>query len=168
MKKLIYLTLLLLSFAVISHAQEVETKSRKELREERQQKRIKEVKELIENKSFVFKATHALPMAGASIPLDFSFDAELKNDTLISYLPFFGVAYSVDYGGRDAAFDFTLPVENIEIKETDNGFQVKFDVKKKTDYMNFIFNISDPGYATLKILSTNRQAISYYGSIEAP
>ena len=168
MKKLFYLTLLLTSFIMISRAQKTETKSRRETRAERQQKKIGEVKELIENKSFVFKATYALPMAGPTIPLNFSFDAELKNDTLISYLPFFGVAYSVNYGDRGSAFDFSLPVENVEIQKTDNGYKVSFNVRKTMDYLKFNFDISNPGYANLKIISTNRQVMSYYGTIEAP
>ena len=168
LKKLFFLITMLISFAAISNAQEVEAKSRKEIREERQQKRLEEIKELIENKNFVFKATHALPMGGGSIQLDYSFDAELKNDTIVSYLPFFGVAYHVDYGGRNSAFDFTLPVENMEINRVKQGYRVSFDVQNKMDHLNFNFNISAPGYATLNIISTNRQAISYYGSIEAP
>lgn len=167
LKKLFILSLLLISFAGISPAQERE-KSRKEVRAERQQKRIDEVLELIEKGNFVFKATHALPMGGGSIQLDFSYDAELKNDTLASYLPFFGVAYRVDYGGRNSAFDFTLPVENLEIKKDKDGYRVSFDVQNKMDHLNYNFYISKPGYATLNIISTNRQAISYYGSIEAP
>jgi TctA family transporter len=168
LKKLFVLTLLLISFAGISAAQERESKSRKEIRAERQQKRIDEVQELIEKGNFVFKATHALPMGGGSIQLDFSYDAELRNDTIVSFLPFFGVAYRVDYGGRNSAFDFTLPVENMEINKVKDGYRVSFDVKNKMDYLNYNFNISEPGYATLNIISTNRQAISYYGSIEAP
>ena len=167
LKKLFVLSLLLISFAGMSAAQERE-KSRKEVRAERQQKRIDEVQELIEKGNFVFKATHALPMGGGSIQLDFSYDAELKNDTLASYLPFFGVAYRVDYGGRNSAFDFTLPVENLEIKKDKDGYRVSFDVQNKMDHLNYNFYISKPGYATLNIISTNRQAISYYGSIEAP
>ena len=36
------------------------------------------------------------------------------------------------------------------------------------DNLNYTFHISDLGYATLNVISTNRQAISYYGRIEAP
>jgi hypothetical protein len=78
------------------------------------------------------------------------------------------VAYHVDYGGRNSAFDFIQPVENIQIKKVKNGYQIIFDVVNRQDHISFIFNISEPGYATLNIISTNRQVMSYYGSIKAP
>jgi hypothetical protein len=85
-------------------------KSRKERREERQEKRMEEVKNLIENKTFVFIPTHAMPLGGGSIHLSYSFEAEVKGDSVFSYLPFYGVAYHVEYGGRNSAFDFSLPI----------------------------------------------------------
>ncbi len=48
------------------------------------------------------------------------------------------------------------------------GYQVNLEVKNKMDYISFMFQISELGYATLNITSTNRQAISFYGKIEKP
>ncbi|MDD4107884.1 MAG: DUF4251 domain-containing protein, partial [Prolixibacteraceae bacterium] len=150
------------------NCQEQKTKNRKQVRKERQTEKIKEIQQLLDNKTFIFKATHALPMGGGSIQLDYSFDAEVKNDTIDSYLPFFGVAYRVDYGGRDSGFNFTEAIENYKSEKSKNGYLINFDVKNKMDYLNFTFHISKPGYATLNIISTNRQAISYYGYLETP
>ena len=168
MKQIIILLILLITLPAQSFAQDKEIKNRKKIRKERLKEKIEETKFLVENKEFLFTPTHAIPMSGGSIQLDFSFDVELKNDTVTSYLPFYGVAYHVDYGGRNSAFDFTQPVEKIQIKNTKNGYQVIFDVINRQDHISFIFNISEPGYATLNIISTNRQVMSYYGSIKAP
>jgi hypothetical protein len=143
-------------------------KSRKELREERQEKRMEEVKKMILDQSFTFVPTHALPLGGGSIQLSYSFEAEIKGDSIFSYLPFFGVAYHVEYGGRNSAFDFSLPVENYEMEEDRNGYRIKLEIKNKIDYITYSFHISELGYSTLNVTSTNRQAISYYGSIQKP
>lgn len=143
-------------------------KSRKERRTERQEKRKEEVKNVILDKSFVFVPTHAMPLGGGSIQLSYSFEAEIKGDSLFSYLPFYGVAYHVEYGGRNSAFDFSHPLENYEMEEVENGYHIKLEVKNKMDYITYSFHISELGYSTLNVTSTNRQAISYYGRIEKP
>ncbi|HKL33657.1 MAG TPA: DUF4251 domain-containing protein [Tangfeifania sp.] len=167
MKRIILTTFLLFSFLTYMNAQEPQ-KSRKERRAEKQEKRMEEVEKLLKSKEFVFNATHALPMGGGSIYLNYSYDVEVKGDTVNSYLPFYGVAYRLDYGGRDAGFDFTEPAEEYNMEDEENGYRVEFEIDKGMDNLNYTFHISELGYATLNVISTNRQAISYYGRIEAP
>ena len=168
MKRLLFLTFLIFAAYTFGNCQDLKNKSRKEIRAERQAKKTEEIKKLLDNRTFVFKATHALPMGGGSIQLDYSFDAKIKNDTIHSYLPFYGVAYRVDYGAKNSGLNFTKKFENYKMEKNRNGYLINFDVKNKMDFLNFTFHISEPGYATLNVISTNRQAISYYGYIEAP
>lgn len=163
-QKIMVLSLLILSVLCIN-AQE-SAKSRRERRAEQQEKRVDNVKKMISGKSFVFEATHAIPTGGGSIHLNHSFEVELKEDTLNSYLPFFGVAYRADYGDRNSALDFSQPVNKYELEEKENEYLIKIEVKNKMDVLNFTFFISGLGYATLTVTSTSRQAISYYGRIE--
>jgi len=165
MKNIIVSLILLFAVTSLSFAQEIET-DRRETRSERKKNKKEEVKNLLEDKTFVFKPTHALPMGGGNIYLNHSYDAEVKGDTLISYLPFFGVAYHAEYGGRQSALDFTQPVENLDLKTTNKGYQVSVDVKNKMDHLTYTFFVSEQGSATLNVNSTNRQSISFYGSIE--
>lgn len=167
MKNIIFTGIFLLAFIITATAQE-EQKSRKERREEKQEQKRIEIKNLLENRTFVFEPTHAMPLGGGSIFLSYSFDAEIKGDTLMSYLPFYGVAYRVEYGARNSAFDFTQPIEEFNLEEISNGYRVNLEVKNKMDYLTYNFQISELGYATLNITSTNRQAISFYGQIKAP
>lgn len=143
-------------------------KSRKDRRTERQEQRKNEVKNMILDKSFVFVPTHAMPLGGGSIQLSYTFEAEIKGDSIFSYLPFYGVAYHVEYGGRNSAFDFSLPIQNYEMNEDEKGYRINLEVKNKMDYITYSFQISELGYSTLNVTSTNRQAISYYGRIEKP
>jgi hypothetical protein len=78
------------------------------------------------------------------------------------------VAYHVEYGGRNSAFDFSLPIENYEMHEEEKGYRINLEVKNKMDYITYSFHISELGYSTLNVTSTSRQAISYYGRIEKP
>lgn len=166
MKRIILTTFLLFSFLTYMNAQEPQ-KSRKERRAEKQEKRMEEVKNLLESKEFVFNATHALPMGGGSIYLNYSYDVEVKGDTIDSYLPFYGVAYRLEYGGRNAGFDFTEPAKEYTFEKDDGGYRIEFEIDKGMDNLNYNFHISELGYATLHVISTNRQAITYYGRIDA-
>ena len=167
MKRIILFTFLIGLILPDLFAQEP-AKSRKERRTERQEKRMEEVKNLIENKTFVFIPTHAMPLGGGSIQLSYTFEAEVKGDSIFSYLPFYGVAYHIDYGSRNSAFDFSLPIEKYEMEEDGNAYRINLEVKNKMDYITYSMHVSEMGYATLNVTSTNRQAISYYGRIEKP
>ncbi|NQU54524.1 MAG: DUF4251 domain-containing protein [Bacteroidetes bacterium] len=159
--------ILIFFFAVISvYAQDSEKKNRKELKAEKKAQRIEEINNLLKIKTFVFNATNAQPMSGGSIPLNYFFNAEINGDSIKSYLPFYGVAYHVEYGSRTSPFDFELPISNYLFEQDKKGYHIKFEVKNKMDVINFAFHISDLGYASLNITSTNRQVMSFYGTIE--
>ena len=167
MKNIIFTTFLILAITISAFAQQ-EQLSRKERRELKQEQKREEINNLLENRTFIFVPTHAMPLGGGNIYLNHSFDAEVKGDTLISYLPFYGVAYRVEYGARNSAFDFTQPIQEFNLEKDNNGYRINFDVKNKMDYLTYNFQISELGFATLNITSTNRQAISFYGRIEPP
>ncbi len=167
MKNIIFTSLLIVAFLFTATAQQ-EQKSRKERRQEKHEQKKEEIKKLLEDRTFVFNPTHAMPLGGGSIYLSHSFDAVVKGDTLNSYLPFYGVAYRAEYGSTKSAFDFVQPIEDYEFEKEDDGYQVNLEVKNSTDYLSYNFHISEIGYATLNVTSTNRQAISFYGYIEAP
>ena len=165
MKKLVFLmTLLTITFSLT--AQETSKLSRKEKKFEKEAIRKAEVEKLLTNKTFVFNATNALPMGGKSVQLGYYFFIEIKGDTVNSYLPFYGVAYNVDYGSRNSPFDFKNSIKDYLFEKDKNAYRISFEVKNKMDLINFRFNISEIGYASLHVSSTNRRSISYYGTID--
>ncbi len=166
MKKLILLMILLTLF--LPGKSQENRKTRKQMRAEKELKKANEIKELINNKNYVFVPRTVQPLQGSSIQVTYTFSATIEEDTINSYLPFYGVAYNVDYATRVSPFDFTLPIENYEAEKVKNGYEITFDVRNRNDYLQFRFNISKSGFASLNINSTNRQAISYQGIIEKP
>jgi len=74
--------------------------SKKALREQRKTEKQQLIESLINSNDFVFEALQVLPQRGKMIILTgSSYTLKFHNDTIESYLPFFGRAYSVDYGG---------------------------------------------------------------------
>lgn len=163
--KNIALILVLLFSIVQLNAQVNERKTRKEKKAEREAIQKEKINNLLHNKTFVFTATHALPMSGGSRYLNYDYDVVVNKDSVNSYLPFFGVAYRVEYGARNSAFEFYLPLEEYELKKEKDGYVVDFEVDKDMDHLNYTFRVSELGNATLHVSSTNRQSITYYGEI---
>jgi hypothetical protein len=123
------------------------------------------VQEAINSKHFVFKAQTVLPMSGTSRFLTGDYEVKLSGDSLISYLPYFGRAYSVTYGGS-GGIDFTSAKFDYEVRpRKKGGWDITIDTKDVKEYQRFNFTISDNGYASLQVTSNNRQPISFNGYI---
>jgi hypothetical protein len=123
------------------------------------------VQKVVNSKHFVFKAQTVLPMSGTSRFLTSDYEVKLSGDSLISYLPYFGRAYSVTYGGS-GGIDFTSTKFDYEVRpRRKGGWDITIDTKDVKDYQRFNFTISDNGYASLQVISNNRQPISFNGYI---
>jgi len=165
MRRILFFGLLILT-VVIVNAQETEKKSKKELKAEKKAQEIEEIKAIVESKTFVFKATNANPMKGRTINLTSEYDVKITGDSIFSYLPYYGVAYSASYGGTDSPMIFNKVFETCDMEKTKNGYRVKVSTKNGSDRLEFNFNISETGTTTLMVSSINRQSISYYGNLE--
>ncbi len=163
----ILLSIMLLVGINFVYGQKLNKQSRKERREALEAQRIEEVKTLINDKTWIFKVNTAVPLAGPAISVNGSFDVELVNDTVVSYLPFFGIGYLGDIGKNEGPFDFTKPIKNYSFKKEKKVYRIKFEVINEKDYLTFFFDIGITGSTTLSINSRNRQTMSFYGIIES-
>lgn len=65
-----------------------------------------ETKNIIEAQRFVFKAQTAIPNRGRMVQLTSEYDVVVSKDTLRSYLPYFGRAYSAPMNRTGSGIDF--------------------------------------------------------------
>ncbi|WP_346860411.1 DUF4251 domain-containing protein [uncultured Draconibacterium sp.] len=164
MKNLILITLLVFS-VVFVNAQD-QKKTKKEKKAEREAQAIEQTKKLIEAQSWQFDARQMIPAKGQSRSLTTSYNVVLKDNKVDSYLPYFGTAYSAPYGGTESPMIFKSDAENYSITDGKKGNKiVKFNAKNKNDNVIYTFTISTNGSTSLSVSSTNRQTISYYGTL---
>lgn len=136
-----------------------------------QQSKAKEYVDKIESRNFIFNANSAQPISGRSINLNYNYYLKVSKDTVIANLPYYGRSYVAPINPRDISIDFTstnfLYSEN---KKKDGAYEIKIVPKDITNRENegisFLLKISPDGYATLNALPTNRQSISFYGTVE--
>ncbi len=164
MKNKVLIILLIFSvFAV--NAQESGRKSRKERKAEKNAIQKEKISNLVEDKNFVFVPRTANPLSGTTVNLTTDFDLWFHNDSVNSYMPFYGRAYIAAYGGENP-MNFISSVDDYSSEKTRKGYEVNFTVKNESDRLDFSFHIMETGLTTLQVNSTNRQSISYYGVLE--
>jgi hypothetical protein len=151
---------------LFTNAQEAEKKSKKELKAEKLAQQKETVKKLIESKSFLFNAKTAFNTTAGNVNISYPYNVKVNTDTINSFLPYYGRAYSVEYGENESPMNFDLPINEMEIiKKKKKGYQMDVKVKKGMDNILFSFNISETGSTTLIVTSTKREVITYYGEI---
>ena len=125
------------------------------------------LKTFLTNKSFVFKAQSAWPLRGTVVQLTPGFDMKMMNDSINTYLPYFGRSYQSNYGSTNGGITFTSTKFEYKLKEKEKGgWELVIKPTDVKDITQLIYAISKNGYATLQVTSLNRQAISFYGIIE--
>jgi hypothetical protein len=124
------------------------------------------IKNIVEAKQFVFHAQTALPTSGASRQLTSEYDLKVSGNSVISYLPFFGRAYSAPYGSNEGGFNFTSTKFEYSVKNRKKGgWDISIRPTDVADFREFSLTISENGYGTLQALTNNRQPISFTGYI---
>ena len=126
-----------------------------------------DIKSMVEAKRFVFKAQSVSP---PSMPLrqltGDNYELRILGDSLISYLPYFGRAYTAPSPGSTGGYNFTSTKFDYNTKSRKKGgWDIIITPTDVTDFREFNLTISKNGTASLRALSNNRQLISYNGYI---
>ena len=142
--------------------------SKKAQREQNRIEKEKQIETLINSKEFVFEATQALPQSGKMIMLTgSSYTVTFHPDSIESYLPFYGRAYSVDYGG-DGGIKFKGKPQEYKVvaQKSGKGYDINATIKTTKDLYKLYLSVTPDGSATLMVDSNQRSSISYHGDIK--
>ncbi len=80
-------------------------------KKEKKEQKKEAVRQLIVSEDYKIDVNTAMPMRGRSIPLTSQYSLQIRNDSVFSYLPYYGRAYSVPYGGGSGLI-FNAPSKN--------------------------------------------------------
>lgn len=125
------------------------------------------IQEAVESGKFIFKAQSATPSKGGVIQLTSGYQVSVSPEEIVSELPYYGRAFSGGYGGSDGGIKFTSKAFDYEVKpKKKGGWDVKIIPSDVSQIVKIFLSVTGGGYATLRITSTDRDAISYSGVIE--
>lgn len=136
-------------------------------RKEKRMQKEKEMYELIETGHFRFVASSAKSNLGNFNNLGANYNLVFDSLKLKAFLPYYGRAYTVPYGGSGGV-NFDLTAEKIEKiwNKKKKVFTIETEVSDSQDSYSIFLTAGLSGYADLKISFRNRQLISYYGIVE--
>jgi hypothetical protein len=157
MKRVILLIVIcLLSGTVTSFAQDGKKLSKKEIIAQK-------IKEQLDHNTFKVMVQWAYPLAMAPIALNSNYSLEIKNDSVFSYLPYYGRAYSIPYGGGKA-LNFDAPISDYSLVYPKKSKAIiKFTTKTDEDIYSYTINIFMNGNTDIIVNSQNRQSINFQG-----
>ena len=119
------------------------------------------VNKLIESENYKIDVNTAMPRRGRSIPLTSSYSLEIRNDSVISYLPYYGRAYSIPYGGGDGLnFKAVLKEYSMEMDKKGNAV-IEFIARNPEDRYEYRVKVFPNGSASIDVNMQNRQSISF-------
>ena len=125
------------------------------------------MKDILDSKHFEFEPISMTTAHGKFRHVDGGYFLLINGDTLKTYLPYIGRAYNASFGSSEAGFDFTSTDYTYTVSE---GKKKKYTVEAKTkDRMynaEFTLTVYDDGTAYLRAYSSDREAVSYNGSVK--
>jgi Domain of unknown function (DUF4251) len=126
------------------------------------------IRNLVESQRYDFKPMTVTPMGGRTRQLTSDYDLTITKETIASYLPYFGQAYSAPMDPTSGGFQFTSKDFEYTVSTgKKGGWDITIKPKDYRDVQQMALSISDDGYTSLQIVSTQRQSISFYGTITA-
>ena len=153
----------LLFFAVLAFGITVSAQDAKEEKSEKEAN----IKTLIDAHRYTFKAQSVHPSRGRTVQLNSDYDLRVSGDTVRSYLPYFGRAYSAPLDGRGGGFDFTSnKFEYVQKERKKGGWDITIRPKDVNDVRELFLTVFENGSASLRVTSNNREPISFNGFVE--
>ena len=122
---------------------------------------------IVNDRNYTFVAVSVQPVGGRFRQLTPEYDLRVLGDSIVAYLPYFGRAYSAPIDPTKGGIQFTSTDFDYEQSATrKGGWIIMIKPKDVQDVRQLTLNITSKGNASLQVISTNRQAISFNGRIE--
>ena len=127
-----------------------------------------EIWQMIENRQFQFSARSVTPMSGGTINLTSEYDLMVDSSNVEAWLPYYGRAYQTDYGSTEGGIKFKEKAKVLDIQKNEKKktYDIRIEVDTDKDSYKIFIQAGASGYASMNIISTRRQSVSYYGTIE--
>lgn len=132
----------------------------------RQELQANAVSKALENRDYTIDINYVYPRRGPGKTLEYGYDVTVRNDSLISYLPYFGRAYRLPYGGG-TGLNFSVPISQYHAYRAKKDMtRVMIGVKYEEDAYQYQLDVYDNGQVSLDITARERDGISFTGEMK--
>ena len=123
----------------------------------------------INSQQFTIEMDRVTPYRGISRSLSYGYLLAVKGDTIVSYLPYFGQAYSLPYGGgKGLNFQSTITALRQNHNNKKMLTTLHLFTTNEEDTYQYIVEIFDNGRSHVEVRSRLREAISFDGYMKLP
>lgn len=131
----------------------------------RRAERMKMVATALQERNFKIDIDKMYPLRGGARNVAYGYSVEVRNDTLFSYLPYFGRAYNIPYGGGKG-LNFTAPIASYkEFQEKEGVRTIDVGTENEEDRYLYRIEVFDNGRTSIDVVSQNRETISFSGEM---
>ena len=135
-------------------------------RMEREARTAAQVSEALASRHYTINVLMMYPQRGRAVNLTTNYSVEVKGDSLISYLPYFGRAYNVPYGGGKG-LNFIAPITGYQTETDRKGItRVVLTSENEEDRYRYILEVSSSGDSYIQVQSRQRDFIRYSGRMD--
>ena len=137
-------------------------------KKEKKELKKQAVEKLVTSGKYKINVNRALPARGRSVTLTSPYSVEIRNDSVISYLPYYGRAYSIPYGGGEG-LNFKAPLTDYKLEwDKKETAKIKFSARSEEDKFDFSIDVFSNGSSSIFVNMQNRQSISFQGELDMP
>ncbi len=134
-------------------------------RAERDARVAQAVEKILSERCFTVNVRMMYPRRGKAVNVTSEFSLQVEGDTLVSYLPYYGRAYNVPYGGGKG-LNFTAPIQDYQVSKGRKGnTQIVISVNNGEDILTYNLDIFANGSASIDVFARERESISYSGQL---
>lgn len=131
------------------------------------QENSKNFESILSSKNYTFIAQSANPVGARFRQLTSEYDLRVLGDSIVSYLPYFGRAYSAPIDPTKSSLQFTSTDFDYEqTTRSKGGWVIMIKPKDVQDVRQLMLTVTESGSASLQVISTNKQQISFNGYIQ--
>lgn len=137
------------------------------------------LKNMIETQHYTFIAQNAIPTEDSRLnprlmlpqgsnlyQLTSRYDLKITPDSVIAYLPFFGRSFTAPLDPTKGGIQFVSTKFNYTKNIHKKNYEITITPQDAQDVRSIYLTISPSGYASARIISTNRTPISFNGIID--
>ena len=126
----------------------------------------KKVTAALNERKYKIGIENMYPLRGQARVVSYGYSVEVRNDSLFSYLPYFGRAYSVPYGGGKG-LNFSAPIKSYQEREIKQGVRrIEIGVTNEEDTYLYSIEVFDSGNASVDVQARQRDHVSYTGEMD--
>lgn len=120
----------------------------------------------VESRNYVIIPSMAMPMNWRTVNLTSTYYVKVFPDSLSVYLPYYGRSYQAPMDPRDIGYDFLSTEYEYAVEKKKDSWEVEISPRDYKRNVTLYISIGNSGYASIRVQDSDRQGISYSGTVE--